>query len=73
MEAVDADRLRAALGRINPRYERALALRYLSGLDPSECAAALGVRTATFAVVLHRADAALRRALISEGARDHER
>ena len=46
----------------NPRYAEALSLRYLAGLEPKECANALGVSSATFAVVLHRAQAALKNA-----------
>jgi RNA polymerase sigma-70 factor (ECF subfamily) len=55
--------LRAALDRLRPRYADALSLRYLAGLDHAQSAAALGCSTATFAVVLHRAHAALRREL----------
>jgi RNA polymerase sigma factor (sigma-70 family) len=52
--------------RLSPRYQRALALRYLAGLTPDEAAAALGVSKATMAVVVHRATRALRRALVEE-------
>ena len=64
-DAVDGDdpELRAALGRINPRYAEALSLRYLLGLDPKDAAKALGVSSATFAVVLHRAQTALKKEL----------
>jgi RNA polymerase sigma-70 factor (ECF subfamily) len=61
--ADDDPGLRAALGRIKPRYAEALTLRHLAGLEPAEAAAALGVSTSTFAVVLHRAGAALRKEL----------
>jgi RNA polymerase sigma-70 factor (ECF subfamily) len=61
-QVVDGDPdLRAALARIKPRYAEAITLRHLAGLDPAEAAAALGVSTSTFAVVLHRARAALRK------------
>ena len=55
--------LRAALDRIRPRYAEALALRYLADLAPAEAAAALGVSSSTFAVVLNRAKHALEREL----------
>ena len=60
--AVDAD-LVAAIGRLNPRYQRALGLRYLAGLDPAGAARAMGVSKPTMAVIVHRATAALRRVL----------
>lgn len=55
--------LLAAMDRLNPRYQRALELRYFAGLTPGEAAAALGTSRATMAVVVHRAVRALRRAL----------
>jgi RNA polymerase sigma-70 factor (ECF subfamily) len=55
--------LRAALDRLRPRYAEALTLRYLAGLEPRDAAAALGCSSSTFAVLLHRAQAALRREL----------
>jgi RNA polymerase sigma-70 factor (ECF subfamily) len=58
--------LLAAMDRLNPRYQRALELRYFSGLTQSEAAAALGLSRATMAVVVHRATRALRRALEEE-------
>ena len=57
----------AAMDTLNPRYQEALSLRYLSGLTPDEAAAAMGTSKATMAVVLHRATRALRRALAAEG------
>ncbi|MEM7142443.1 MAG: RNA polymerase sigma factor [Actinomycetota bacterium] len=60
----DADRLadlRDALDRLNPRYERALILRHLSGLDHDEAARAMGVTPKLMAVLVHRATNALRR------------
>jgi RNA polymerase sigma-70 factor (ECF subfamily) len=62
----DDPELRAALARVRPRYAEALSLRYLAGLEPAEAAAALGVSTATFAVVLNRAKHALERELRRE-------
>jgi RNA polymerase sigma factor (sigma-70 family) len=51
---------------LNPRYQRALELRYLAGLTSDEAAAALGTSKATMAVVVHRATRALRRAMARE-------
>jgi RNA polymerase sigma-70 factor (ECF subfamily) len=53
----------AAMDRLSPRYQQALALRYLAGLSAEEAAAALGTSRATMAVVVHRAIGALRREL----------
>lgn len=58
--------LLAAMDTLNPRYQRALELRFLAGLTPDEAAAALGTSKATMAVVVHRALRALRRALAEE-------
>ncbi len=70
-DAVDTrdavDELLGAMSRLSPRYQRALALRYLSGLSPDEAAAALGTSKATMAVVVHRASRALRQALRTTG------
>jgi RNA polymerase sigma factor (sigma-70 family) len=54
------------VGRLNPRYGRALTLRVLEERPREECAAALQVSTATFDVVLHRAVAALKKELARE-------
>ncbi|HEV8246703.1 MAG TPA: sigma factor-like helix-turn-helix DNA-binding protein, partial [Polyangiaceae bacterium] len=51
------------LDRINPRYAKAIQLRVLEERSREEAAAALEVSMATFDVVLHRAMAALRKAL----------
>lgn len=56
-------RAEAALGRMHPRYARALRLRVLEERPREEVAAALEVTPATFDVLLHRAVAALRKAL----------
>lgn len=58
--------LLTAMDRLNPRYQRALELRYLAGLSADEAAAAMGVSKATFAVVVHRAIRSLRRSLGEE-------
>jgi RNA polymerase sigma-70 factor (ECF subfamily) len=52
-----------ALGQLNERYQRAITLRYLSGLSPEDAAHAMELSKATFAVVLHRAMGALRKAV----------
>ena len=61
-----------ALGRLNERYQRAITLRYLTGLSPEDAAHAMGLNKATLAVVLHRALGALRKAM-HELERDAER
>lgn len=55
--------LRAALDRLPPRYQEVLTLRYLADLDHRAAAEASGLTPPRFAVVLHRAKAALRREL----------
>jgi RNA polymerase sigma-70 factor (ECF subfamily) len=55
--------LREALNRLRPRYAEALSLRYFAGLDTAQAAAALGCSASTFAVVVHRAQEALKREL----------
>jgi len=66
----DRDAARAkvegALGRINPRYARAIRLRVLEERPREEVAAELGVTPATFDVLLHRAIASLKKLI--EGA-----
>lgn len=63
----DADaaraRVEAALARINPRYAAAVRMRVLEERSREEVARELGVTVATFDVVLHRALAALKKAL----------
>jgi RNA polymerase sigma-70 factor (ECF subfamily) len=54
------------VGRLHPRYERALTLRVLEERSREECAQALEISTATFDVVLHRAVAALKKELARE-------
>lgn len=61
-EAVRA-KLHAALARLHPRYAEAIRLRILEELPREEVAARLGASPATFDVLLHRATAALKRAL----------
>ena len=59
----DAARLRVALDNLNPRYQRALSVRYLAELNQAEAAAAMGLTKPAFAVLLHRATVALQREL----------
>ena len=56
-------RVADALARINPRYASAIRLRLLEERSREDAARELGVTTATFDVVLHRALAALKKAL----------
>jgi RNA polymerase sigma-70 factor (ECF subfamily) len=60
---VPLDWLRAALAGLHPRYQRAVSLRYLSGLSHAEAAEAMGTTKPVMAVTLHRALKALRKAL----------
>lgn len=59
-------RVSDVIGRIHPRYAKALTLRILEERSREECAAALEVSEATFDVVLHRAVAALKKELARE-------
>ena len=59
-------RVQEALARIHPRYAEALRLRVLEERPREEVAATLGVSPATFDVLLHRAVAALRKAISPE-------
>lgn len=61
--APDNGGLREALDRLHPRYQRAIALRYLAELGPDEAASAMELAKPAFAVVLSRALKALRREL----------
>lgn len=57
------EKIHEALERINPRYAQAIRLRVLEERPREEVAEALGATPATFDVILHRAMAALRKAL----------
>lgn len=61
------ERVRELLLGINPRYADAIRMRILEERSREEAALALGVSVATFDVVLHRAMAALRKALSERG------
>lgn len=63
-------RVEAALGKINERYARAIRLRVIEERPREEVAAELGVTPATFDVLLHRATAALRKALQEDSAHE---
>ncbi len=56
-------RLEAALLAMNPRYAEAIRLRIIDEVPREEVARQLGIKPATFDVLLHRAVAALRKAL----------
>ena len=60
----DSRLVRIALDGLNPRYQRALTLRYLADLDHEAAAKAMGLAKPVFAVVLHRASAALHKATV---------
>ena len=53
--------VRLALSKLTPRYQKALSLRYLSGLTNEEVADAFGVSRSTMAVIVHRALKSLRK------------
>jgi RNA polymerase sigma-70 factor (ECF subfamily) len=63
LDSADGAEVLRVLGQLNERYQRAISLRYLSGLTPEDAAQAMGLSKATFAVVLHRAMGALRKAI----------
>jgi RNA polymerase sigma factor (sigma-70 family) len=62
---LDAARTKLELGltQIHPRYASAIRLRIIEERPRDEVAAALGVSSSTFDVVLHRAMTALRKAI----------
>ena len=64
--ALAKQRVVELVGRLHPRYAKALTLRVLEERSREECAATLEVSTATFDVVLHRAVAALKKELARE-------
>lgn len=55
--------VREALSKLSPRYQKALSLRYLSGLSNEEAARAFGVSRSTMAVIVHRSLKSLRKHL----------
>ena len=56
-------RVREAMDALSPRYQQALALRFLSGLSLEDAARAMSCSKPTMSVTVHRAVAALRAAL----------
>ena len=62
----EVQEVRAALAALTARYQRAIDLRYLAGLDQAEAAKAMGLAKPAFAVVLSRALKALRRELATQ-------
>jgi len=66
-------RLREALDQINPRYAKAIRLRVLEDRPREEVAREMGVTPATFDVLLHRAMAALKKAIGSRGTEGSDR
>lgn len=59
-EALLRDRVQEVLGRINPRYRRAIELRLLEDRERQACADAMEVKLGTFDVLLLRAVRAFR-------------
>jgi len=66
-------RVEAALNKIHERYARAIRLRVIEERPREEVAKELGVTPATFDVLLHRATAALKKALEKEEPNDSVR
>jgi len=64
---VARNRVHTLLSKLNPRYEKAIRLRIIEEQSRETAAAALSVSVATFDVVLHRAMAALKKALAESG------
>jgi RNA polymerase sigma-70 factor (ECF subfamily) len=61
------DRVVSLLASLNPRYALAIRLRILEEQSRESAARTLDVSVATFDVVLHRAMAALRKAMKAQG------
>ncbi len=66
----EGERVIQTLNALNERYATALELRYLTGLDHGEAAAAMDLARPAFAVVLSRAHKAYRKAAAEIGADD---
>lgn len=71
LEAARA-KLEKGLAKINARYASVIRLRIIEERPREEVAAALGVSTATFDVILHRAMTALRKAIAHRDAEVEE-
>jgi RNA polymerase sigma-70 factor (ECF subfamily) len=64
---VARERVQSLLRALNPRYALAIRLRILEDVPRESAAQTLGVSVSTFDVVLHRAMAALKKALAESG------
>jgi len=64
--AIDRDELRKAMDSLSEAHRRVLTLRFFDDLDAEEASSVLGCSRRTFAVKLHRALGALRRAMASD-------
>jgi len=64
------DVIREAMTDLNDRYQQVISLRFLSGLSHDDAARAMGMSKPVMAVTLHRAVAALRKAIDERGGRD---
>jgi RNA polymerase sigma-70 factor (ECF subfamily) len=67
-----ADVIREAMATLNDRYQQAIALRYLAGMSHDDAAKAMGLSKPVMAVTMHRAMAALRKAIEKRGGRDDD-
>jgi RNA polymerase sigma-70 factor (ECF subfamily) len=67
-EEAAREKLDRALAKINSRYASAIRLRVLEEKSREEAAEELGVTVPTFDVVLHRALASLKKAIVAEEA-----
>ena len=65
-----ADLIREAMTTLNDRYQQVITLRFLSGLSHDDAARAMGLSKPVMAVTVHRAVAALRKAIEERGGRD---
>jgi RNA polymerase sigma-70 factor (ECF subfamily) len=65
-------RLSAALDHLNPRYKRAIELRFLEEQSREDCATSLAVKVGTFDVLILRALRALGKRFRGDGAEADE-
>ena len=64
------DVVREAMSSLSDRYQHVISLRFLSGLSHEDAAKAMGLSKPVMAVTVHRAVAALRKAIDERGGRD---
>ena len=64
---VAREKLERALATIHPRYAEAIRMRIIDEMPREDVARALSVSVSTFDVLLHRAIAALRKAVATTG------